>query len=395
VSLPGPYSRIPLPVVPPIYQSTTFDLTAESYADITGAGGVGSVWYSRFRNPTTDDAAVRIAALEGGADAVMTASGMSAIVLALLAACQAGDTVLSAREVYGDTHDLLTRDLSRLGIRVVHPEARDSASWAAAIEREQPRVVYAETMSNPQLRLLDIPGIAAAARQAGASLIVDNTFASPYLVRPLELGADVVVDSVTKYLNGHSDVVAGVVVADDAFIARARLLSVTLGSVLDPHAAFLVSRGLKTFGVRLAQQNAAAAELAGRLAALDGVRAVVYPGRPDHPDHALAARIMRGDARGAMVTLVIDTDDTAVVEVMNRLRVIRQATSLGGVESLISAPFNSSHFSLTPEERDRAGIVPGMLRLSVGLEEPDEIFADLARAISAVVPPHVTQEVPA
>jgi len=386
VSVPEPYSEIPRPVVPPIYQSTTFDLTPESYRDITGAGGVASVWYSRFRNPTVDDAAARIAGLEGGGDAVMTSSGMSAIVLALLTACGAGDTVLSAREVYGDTYDLLTRDLPRLGVRTVYPEARDAGAWATAIERERPRVVYAETMSNPQLRLLDIPAIAAAAKRHGATLIVDNTFASPYLVRPLELGADVVVNSVTKYLNGHSDVVAGAVVSDAPFITRARLLSVTLGSVLDPHAAFLVARGLKTFGVRLARQNAAAAELAWRLAGLGGVRSVIYPGRPDHPDRELAARIMRGDARGAMVTIVVGADDATVVKIMDRLRVIRQATSLGGVESLISAPFNSSHFSLTADERARAGIVPGMMRLSVGLEEVDELYGDLAGAIGAVVP---------
>jgi cystathionine beta-lyase/cystathionine gamma-synthase len=243
--------------------------------------------------------------------------------------------------------------------------------------------VYGETLSNPQLRVLDIPAAARAAHAVGAALVVDNTFASPYCSRPLGLGADVVVESATKFLAGHSDVVAGAVTTHDIELhERIQRRVITFGGCLDPHAAFLVWRGLRTFRVRLAEACRSAAVLADELATEPGVTGVVYPGRADHPDAGVVSRVMP-HAPGAMVTLVVDGGDERAARVLRGLSVVVEATSLGGVETLASTPFNSSHFAMTVEERLAAGIVPGMLRLAIGLEGPEALLADLRQALAA------------
>jgi cystathionine beta-lyase/cystathionine gamma-synthase len=228
------------PVVPPIYQCTTFELDDQSYEDIVQGGGFEQTWYTRFGNPTVAWAADRVARLEGGQAAVMTSSGMGAIATALLSLCRAGDRIVAARELYGDTRDLLVRDLPALGIRVDFVATADLAHWEAALAAGPAAVAYAESLSNPQLRVLDIPAVAELVHRRGVRLVVDNTFASAFTVQPLSLGADVVVHSATKFLNGHSDVVAGAVVADAASIREVQRRVVTFGTCLDPHAAFLV-----------------------------------------------------------------------------------------------------------------------------------------------------------
>jgi cystathionine beta-lyase/cystathionine gamma-synthase len=372
------------PVVPPIYQTTTFELDDTAYADIQGTGGLHETWYSRFGNPTVEAAAAEVAALHGAARSLMTASGMAAIATTLIGLLGSGDTLVAARQVYGDTDDLLGRDLPRLGIEVVRVDAFDVAAWRRAIADHRPAVVYGETLSNPQLRLLPVPAVAEAAHQAGARLVVDNTFATPFCTRPLELGADVVVESATKFLAGHSDVVAGVVTTDDVELhEQVQRRVITFGGCLDPHAAFLVWRGLRTFGVRLAAACGAAAAVADQLAGEPGVAHVRYPGRPDHPDAGPVADAVMPRARGAMVSLVLDGGDQRALAVLRRLEVAVEATSLGGVETLASVPFNSSHFNMTAEQRLAAGIPPGLLRLSVGLEGAEALVADLRRAIAA------------
>jgi len=371
-------------VVPPIYQTTTFELDDRSYDDIQRTGGLHETWYSRFGNPTVDAAAAEVARLHEARQSLLTASGMAAIATTLVSLLRSGDTLVAARQVYGDTGDLLSRDLPALGVTVIRVDAFEVEQWREAIAGHRPAVVYGETLSNPQLRVLDIPAVAAAAHAVDATVVVDNTFATPFCTRPLRLGADVVVESATKFLAGHSDVVAGAVTTDDVGLhEQVQQRVITFGGCLDPHAAFLVWRGLRTFRVRLAEACRTAAVLADDMAKQDGVAAVVYPGRHDHPDAGtgVVARVMPG-AAGAMLTLVLEGGDARAREVLRALEVAVEATSLGGVETLASTPFNSSHFNMTPQERLDAGILPGMLRLAVGLEGEDALRADLRHALA-------------
>ncbi len=371
------------PVVPPIYQTTTFELDDQSYADIQGTGGLHETWYSRFSNPTVSAAADEIARLEAAIHGLMTASGMAAIATTLVTLLRAGDTVVASRQVYGDTGDLFERDLPGLGIEVVRVDAFDTDGWREAIARHRPRVVYGETLSNPQLRVMDIGAVAAAAHEGGATVVVDNTFATPYCTRPLDLGADVVVESATKFLAGHSDVVAGAIGTRDRDLhEEIQRRIITFGGSLDPHAAFLVWRGLRTFRVRLAEAVGVATALADDLAAMEDVVAVIHPSRSDHPDAAVVPSVLTG-APGAMLTFVVAGGDDRALRLVRHLEVAVEATSLGGVETLASLPFNSSHFNMTDDERLEAGILPGMVRLAIGLEGHDLLLEDLARAVKA------------
>jgi cystathionine beta-lyase/cystathionine gamma-synthase len=370
-----------IPVVPPIYQSTTFELDDQSYRDILEGGGYDEIWYTRFANPTVAWAADGVARLEGGRAAVMTSSGMGAIATTLVSLCRAGDRIVAARELYGDTRDLLVRDLPALGVRVDFVSAADLGQWEAALAAGPAAVAYAESLSNPQLRVLDIPAVAELAHRHGVRLVVDNTFASAFCTQPLRLGADVVVHSATKFLNGHSDVVAGAVVADPATVREVQRRVVTFGTCLDPHAAFLVARALHTYELRLGRQAGTAAAIAGWLEDHPEVTQVHYPGLASHPDAAVVERTWRPGRRGAMVTFVVRGGNDRAARFLRALKLVREATSLGGVETLISAPHNSSQFSYTQEELDLAGIGPGMARLSVGLEDPAELLADLDQAL--------------
>jgi cystathionine beta-lyase/cystathionine gamma-synthase len=372
------------PVIPPIYQTTTFELDDRAYEDIQGTGGLHETWYSRFNNPTVDAAAAEVARLHDAPHALMTASGMAAIATTLVTLLRSGDTLVAATQVYGDTDDLLERDLPRLGVQVVRVDAFDADAWRDAIADHRPAVVYGETLSNPQLRLMDIPAVTAAARDVGARVVVDNTFASPWCVRPLALGADVVVESATKFLSGHSDVIAGAVTtADRALHEDIQRRMITFGGALDAHAAFLVWRGMRTFEVRLAEACRAAAELADAMADHPAIEQVVYPGRPEHPDAGRVVEQAMPGPRGAMLTLVLAGGDERALRVIRRLAVAVEATSLGGVETLASLPFNSSHFNMTPQQRRAAGILPGMLRMSVGLEGVRALTDDLRQALGS------------
>jgi cystathionine beta-lyase/cystathionine gamma-synthase len=368
--------------VPPIYQSVTYFLDEESYKDVH-AGGLDEHWYGRFRNPTVDVVAEAIASLEGAEAGFMAASGMGAIATSLLTLVRAGDRIVAAAQVYGDTHDLLTRDLPGLGIDVVTVDSADLDAWAQAISAAPTRVVYAETLSNPTLEITDLSALAALAHDAGALLVVDNTFATPYAVNPLALGADLVVHSATKFLNGHSDVIAGAVLGDFELVREVQRRIITFGACLDPHAAYLVWRGLQTFEVRMARSTATALTVASALDQRADVLAVRYPGLASYPRRAVADRTMRDGRGGAMVTFTVDGGNVRALAVMRHLEVACEATSLGGVESLVSTPFNSSHFSLTPEELRAARIQEGMIRLSCGLEPAEELVADLSAALDA------------
>src|SRR5262245_50765081 len=275
-------SRTP-PVVPPIYQTTIFHLDDVSYDDVVETGGLNEDWYTRFHNPTVAAAADEVARLEHAPAALMTSSGMAAIASTLVTLCAAGDRVVAARELYGDTFDLLSRDLPRLGLSVELVRGDAIEEWEAAFARGPVAVAYAETLSNPQLRLLDVPAVARIAHAHGARLVVDNTFASPHVLRPLEHGADLVVHSASKFLNGHSDVIAGCVAGDEAAVREVQRRVITFGGSLDPHAAFLVLRGLRTFDVRLERQQATALRVAEFLARRPEVTRVIYPGLDSYP----------------------------------------------------------------------------------------------------------------
>jgi len=372
------------PVVPPIYQTTIFHLDDVSYDDVIETGGLNEDWYSRFRNPTVAAAAEEVARLEGAPAALMTASGMAAIASTLVTLAGAGDRIVAARELYGDTFDLLTRDLPRLGVVVEFVRGDSLEEWEAALSRGPVAVAYAETLSNPQLRLLDVPAVAAAAHRHGARLVVDNTFASPAVVRPLALGADLVVHSASKYLNGHSDVIAGCVAGSEELVQDVQRRVITFGGSLDPHAAFLVLRGLRTFEVRLQRQQETALAVAHFLERQPEVTSVIYPGLDSYAHREVAARLLTPGRAGGMVSFVVRGGDRAAGAVMRNFQVLIEATSLGGVETLASTPHNSSHFSLTVEEREAAGVPAGIIRLSLGLEAAEVLTGDIRAALDQV-----------
>jgi cystathionine beta-lyase/cystathionine gamma-synthase len=374
------------PVVPPIHQSVTYFLDDQAYKDVA-AGGLDEVWYGRFRNPTVDVAADEVARLEEAEAAFMTSSGMGAIATSLLTLLRAGDRVVAARQVYGDTRDLLVRDLPGWGVDVVQVDAVDLDAWRTEVAGGPTRVLYVETLANPQLELADLPALARIAHDVGALLVVDNTFATPYSAQPLALGADLVVHSATKFLNGHSDVIAGVVAGAYELVREIQRRVVTLGTCLDPHAAYLVWRGLQTFDLRLRQSNATARALAAALADHQQVVGVRHPSLPGYARSEVAERVLRRDGdrqrAGAMVSFTVSGGDDRALQVMRRLRIACEATSLGGVETLVSTPFNSSHFSLTREERRAARIDDGMIRVSCGVEPAEDLVDDFLTALDA------------
>ncbi|MEE7505040.1 cystathionine gamma-synthase [Methylobacterium sp. C33D] len=360
-------------VIAPIHLSTTFKFPAFEQP--------GPYDYSRLGNPTRDALADTIAKLEGGARAVLVASGMAALDLAL-SSLRPGDLLVAPHDCYGGTHRLLSFRAERGHYRVAFVDQTDPDALAAALA-QGPKVVLLETPSNPLMRVVDVRRITAAAKAAGALAVVDNTFLSPALQQPIALGADLVVHSTTKFLNGHSDVIGGAVIAADKAMgedlaAWANTIGVT-GSPLD---AYLTLRGLRTLFVRVEQQQRNAAALAAFLDAHPAVARVHYPGLPTHPGHALAKAQQAGF--GAMLSFELAGGRDAVRTFVEALRVFTLAESLGGVESLIAHPPTMTHAAMDPEARAIAGITDGLLRLSVGLEAEADLLADLSRAFKAL-----------
>lgn len=365
-------------VMPPIYQSSTF-----AFRDVCTNAGFD---YTRSGNPTRSALEDALTILEGGGGATCTSTGMSAILVALNL-LPGGSHVLCTVDCYGGTFRLLEHARAAYGLEVTYLDLADLDAVTRAF-RPNTGMVWIESPSNPLLRLTDIAAIAALARARGALTVVDNTFLSPLLQRPLELGADLVVHSTTKYLNGHSDVVGGAVVAARGQVALAqRIASVNnlLGTSQAPHDCFLVLRGLKTLQVRMRAHEAGAQVVAAYLAAHPAIRAVYYPGLASHPQHALARRQQRGF--GAMLSFeLVDGTRARVEHVLKTLRWFTLAESLGGVESLVAHPASMTHASMTPEARARAGITDSLIRLSIGIEEPDDLIVDLARALGSLPP---------
>jgi cystathionine gamma-lyase len=359
-------------VMTPIYASSTF---AQS------SPGVHTGWeYARSGNPTRAAFERAVAELEGGTDGFAFASGMAAeaTVLDLL---DHGSHVVAGDDLYGGTWRLFERVRKRAcGLSVSYASPADIRAVEAAI-RPETRMIWVESPSNPMLKVADLAAIAKIGRSKGILTVVDSTFASPIIQRPLEFGIDIVLHSATKYLNGHSDIVAGVLaVRDQALAERLRFLQNASGAVLDPFPAFLALRGLKTLSLRMERHSANALAVARQLEKHREVRRVIYPGLPSHPQHELALRQMCGF--GGMVTIEIDPDERAVRRFLESLKLFTLAESLGGVESLAAHPVTMSHASLPEERRAALGIGWGLARLSVGVEDPEDLIEDLHQALA-------------
>ncbi|MDX1675030.1 MAG: aminotransferase class I/II-fold pyridoxal phosphate-dependent enzyme [Longimicrobiales bacterium] len=356
------------PVVPPVVSSATFHSAPEPE---------GEVLYGRYANtPAHLRVGARIAALESAEAGLVCGSGMAAISLAVLSLAGAGDHIVAADALYGGTRVLLTRELPRLGITTTFVDA--FGDWASAV-RPETRLLYMEVPVNPTLRVPDPRPVAAVAAERRIPLVMDATFATPINFRPVEHGVDVVIHSATKYLGGHSDLVAGVLVGSRDRVEAARERLKSFGPSLDPHAIALLERGLKTLAVRVERQSATAFRLAEWLVEHPAVEAVHYPGLHDHPDRETADALF--DGFGGMLGFVVRGGDEAAARVMAGFRLFAVAPSLGGVESLASMPRHTSHAAMSAEERHAAGIADGFIRLSVGVEDAADLQADLRTAL--------------
>ncbi|MEZ4238690.1 MAG: PLP-dependent aspartate aminotransferase family protein [Myxococcota bacterium] len=360
-------------VVTPIFQSATYlQGDAATYGDVV---------YLRLNNsPQQVALGAKLAAIEGAEAALPLASGMAAISTALLSVLSAGDHVLVQRNVYGGTATLLAQDLPRLGITHTAVDAAAPDTWAEAL-RPNTRAIYVESVSNPLLDVPDLPAVVRFARERGLVSFIDNTFQSPAGFRPVPFGFDLVLHSATKFLNGHSDLVAGVIAGSRERVDAARHLANHLGGSLDPHACFLLDRGLKTLTLRLARQTDTAMRIAMLLAEHPKVRRVRYPGLPADPNHERARAVF--DHFGAMLAFELDSGEAAA-RFLARVTVPVHAVSLGGVESLVVQPARSTHLGMAPEARAALGISDALVRVSVGVEDPDDLLADFARALEAV-----------
>ncbi len=358
-------------VAPPLYQSSTFT---------NPIGSTAEVLYSRYgNNPNQVDIGRRLALLEGAEAALFVASGMGATALAHLAVLRPGDHLISSEWIYGGVHRLFSQEFGRFGIDVSFVNPTQQRTWKRAM-RKTTRAVFIETPTNPLLRVIDLEPIATVCKAEGLALIVDSTFATPVNFRPLEHGADVVIHSATKYLNGHSDVIAGAVAGSESVVEEVRRLMQMWGQALDPFAAWLIDRGLKTLPVRVARQNATGLAVAEWCAKQSGFTQVHYPGLSSHPDHEIAQRLLGGF--GGMLGVELKGGVRAAERFLRALTIAAHAPSLGGVETLVSEPRLTSHAGLKPEQRAQAGIPDGFLRFSLGLEDPDDLIADFAQALA-------------
>ncbi|MFL5685304.1 MAG: trans-sulfuration enzyme family protein [Chloroflexota bacterium] len=369
------------PTSVPIYQTATFtSVDAEELADVVSDGRVGYS-YSRLSNPTSralGDAFADISRAEAG---TTLASGMGAVHAALGANLKAGDRVVGPLAAYGSSRKLLADIFQRFGVRVDLVDMTDNAVVDTAIAEAPTTVVYAETIANPTTVVTDHATVARLAHEHGATYIVDNTFATPYVCRPLELGADLVLESATKFLGGHSDVIAGVVAGRADLIRRVEAFQNDTGGTIGPFDAFLVLRGLLSLGVRMERHVRNAAALAGWLERQDGVVRVMYPGLPTHPQHDVAMRQFRDGAAGGMLAFEVEGGREGGQAIIDAMRLPELTASLGSVHTFVVHPPSTSQRQLSDEELVVSGITPGLLRVSVGLEDLEDLQADFAAAL--------------
>jgi cystathionine gamma-synthase len=372
------------PLVPPLYPSAVYALPDLDALDAVSDGQQPGYIYARDAHPNADLLAADLTALEGGTWGVVCGSGMAALSAAFVGLLAAGDTVLASDQLYGRTTQLLKTQLARFGVFTVSVNVSDLNATRAAAAAHRPKVLYVETMSNPLCRVADLPALADVAHDAGAKLVVDNTFASPVLCRPLGLGADVVMESLTKMIGGHSDVTLGFLAGTDPELRGPVELAVKVwGFGASPWACWQAARGLETLPLRMAAATATAAAIADWLAHQPGVMRVVYPGRADHPDHSLARSTFPAGC-GNMLCFDLAGGRDAVNRFLRAAPGVPFCPSLGHVRSTVSYPAGTSHRYDPPEEQARQGITPGLVRLSVGCEPLAELTAELAKGLAAV-----------
>jgi cystathionine gamma-synthase/methionine-gamma-lyase len=372
-----------VPVTTPIYTAASFFYEDMEQLDRVFGREQAGYCYSRYDNPSNGALEELMRSLEGGHGALACASGMAAIQTALMAALtERPKAILAADALYGATISVLLKVFAPLGIEVAFVDMCDLAAVEAAIAARRPGCVLMETMSNPLLRVGQVDRIAQLARAAGAAFIVDNTFGTPLLIRPMELGANMVVHSATKYLAGHGDVLAGIAVSDEPHYATLRMLSRAYGPVLGPFESYLTMRGIKTFPLRMERHCANASRVAQWLKEHPSIERVHFPGDPGHPDAATVRRLFAPGLYGGMVSFEIRGAHRAeIFRFMERLKLVVRATSLGDVHSMILYPVMSSHREVPPEQRERMGIRDNLVRLSVGIEAVEDILEDLEQAL--------------
>jgi cystathionine beta-lyase/cystathionine gamma-synthase len=366
------------PLTTPIYETTTFVFDSAEEVRVYNEGRSQKYLYTRYGNPTLTAAEEKIAKLELADSAMLLSSGQAATTTALLALLASGDEVVCSSAIYGGTLHLIADLLPKFGIRSRFASLEELREPEKVISADT-KLLWFESPINPTLRCVDVAAVANACRTRGVISVVDNTFASPVNQQPLSLGVDIVMHSATKYLNGHSDVTAGVLAGSSSLLEPVQKARRMLGTVLDPHAAYALERGLKTLAVRMERHNTSAMAVAQWLAADKRVKTVYYPGLPQHPDHEIARKQMRGF--GGMICIDVGGGYEAAARFFDRLAVFNRAASLGGVESLCSLPVLTSQWGHTEEALQRAGVTHSMARLSVGMEDPEDLIADLDQAL--------------
>jgi cystathionine beta-lyase/cystathionine gamma-synthase len=366
------------PVATPIYQTSTFEVTDnEEQLRVTGSDS----YYTRYGNPTNSVAEKTIAELEGVDAALTFSSGMGAITTTVMALLQAGDHVVAQRDIYGGAHKFFSQWLPRFGVETTFVDTTNFSQHERAI-RPNTRLLYLESPTNPTLRVVDMKAAGALAKKRGLISMIDATFGTPVNQNPARYGIDLIMHSGTKFLGGHADLICGVVAGPAALIERILATRTTLGNCMDPHAAWMLVRGMKTLAVRVARQNENALRVAEFLERHAKVRSVHYPFLKSHPQNGIAREQMRGG--GGMVTFEVKGSGDDARRVSEAMRLFTLAPSLGGVESLVSIPVLTSHLMVPPDERARMGVTEQMIRLSVGIENADDLVADLERALLAV-----------
>jgi cystathionine gamma-synthase/methionine-gamma-lyase len=373
-----------VPVTTPIHTAVSYYYDDMADLERVFANEIPGPNYSRHGNPTNEALEELVASLESGAGALACSSGMAALNLAIMAALlDRRRVILAASALYGATINMLTKVLEPSGIETVFVDFNDEPATAAAIAEHKPGALLMETISNPLLRVAPLDRIAAMSKEAGAQLIVDSTFSTPLMNRPLELGATFVVHSLTKYLSGHGDVLGGIVVTDSANIEAVRSLARSFGPLLGPFESYLAMRGIKTFPVRMERQCANACRVASFLATHPAVERVYFPADPAHPDAAIVKRIFAPGIYGAMVSFEVKgADRDRIFSLINKFRLVIPATSLGDVQTMVSYSAMSSHRELSPKHRARLGINDNLLRLSIGIEAVEDIISDLDQALA-------------
>jgi cystathionine beta-lyase/cystathionine gamma-synthase len=364
----------------PIFQSSTYQLTDERYQGWAD-GAQHTLLYARLSSLNSEAVVEKLCALEDAEDGELFGSGMAAISTTLMGLLSAGDHMVASADCYGGTYGLMTEDLPRFGIEISMADMTDPASYEAAIQ-DNTKILYIEVLTNPVLKVCDIEAMVAIGKKHGLIVIVDNTFATPWACKPLAMGCDLVIHSCTKYLNGHSDVVAGVVLGRADLVAEIFPRKVHFGGAVDPHACYLLERGIRTLHARMPIHVSNSLEIATRLEDHPMIESVNHPSLASHPQHDVAQRIIPKGT--GMCSFVVKGGDGAALKFMRSLNIIFEATSLGCIRSLVECPSNSSHSFVPEEVRSEAGVVPGFVRMSIGIEDLEDIWEDIDQALAQV-----------